>query len=296
MGWSFAAAVGAQVVTLAFIFGCLALLEMAAPRSVVSMRSRLVGGLFWVVYLIAGSLIMLPVAFAIDALNIQPVLPSLAIPGLPPFLAAVFAGISAAVLADLFYYWAHRLQHAVPLLWRLHATHHSVRELSAATSYHHVLEHAMKAILYGVPIAFVTPDPYALPVVGGLISILGYYLHSPTQLNFGPLNRLIVDNRFHRIHHSRDPAHFDKNFGVVTPVWDILFGTAYFPKPGEWPETGLADWPPPATVWTYLVDGLGRPDRGDGMDGVRVPGGRSVADVEPAIGGVGGDGGGRREG
>ncbi|MER8562721.1 MULTISPECIES: hypothetical protein [unclassified Mesorhizobium] len=28
----------------------------------------------------------------------------------------------------------HRAQHAVPFLWRMHATHHSIRELTAWTA------------------------------------------------------------------------------------------------------------------------------------------------------------------
>jgi sterol desaturase/sphingolipid hydroxylase (fatty acid hydroxylase superfamily) len=31
----------------------------------------------------------------------------------------------------------------------------------------------------------------------------------------------------HRIHHSRDREHWDKNFGHITPLWDRLFGTCY---------------------------------------------------------------------
>ena len=53
----------------------------------------------------------------------------------------------------------------------------------------------------------------------------GNYLHSPIRLHLGVLGRYIVDNRVHRIHHSLEPAHFDKNFGMFTTLWDRLFGT-----------------------------------------------------------------------
>jgi sterol desaturase/sphingolipid hydroxylase (fatty acid hydroxylase superfamily) len=52
-----------------------------------------------------------------------------------------------------------------------------------------------------------------------------------------------MDNRFHRLHHSVEERHFDKNFGLTTPLWDLLFGTLCVPAKDEWPETGLADQP-----------------------------------------------------
>ncbi|MER8501687.1 sterol desaturase family protein [Mesorhizobium sp. M0195] len=47
---------------------------------------------------------------------------------------AVISGVLVAIAGDFFYYWIHRAQHAVPFLWRMHATHHSIRELTAWTA------------------------------------------------------------------------------------------------------------------------------------------------------------------
>ena len=69
----------------------------------------------------------------------------------------------------------------------------------------------------------------------------------------GDLGRVIADNRFHRIHHSVEPDHFDKNFGAGTSLWDQLFGTAYFPKENEWPATGLPDQREVRTLRGYLL-------------------------------------------
>src|SRR5437899_1229691 len=33
------------------------------------------------------------------------------------------------VLADLGFYWTHRMFHAVPWMWRFHSIHHSIEEL-----------------------------------------------------------------------------------------------------------------------------------------------------------------------
>ena len=33
----------------------------------------------------------------------------------------------------------------------------------------------------------------------------------------------------HQIHHSRNPAHFNKNLGSCLALWDWMFGTLYIP-------------------------------------------------------------------
>ena len=82
--------------------------------------------------------------------------------------------------------------------------------------------------------------------VAFVLQLLTYYIHSPIDVHFGPLRKVLVDNRFHRIHHSLEPRHFDKNFGVCFTIWDRWFGTAYDPAPNEWPQVGLADARPAA--------------------------------------------------
>jgi sterol desaturase/sphingolipid hydroxylase (fatty acid hydroxylase superfamily) len=71
--------------------------------------------------------------------------------------------------------------------------------------------------------------------------------------NVGRAWRVLADNRFHRIHHSLEREHWDKNFGVVMTIWDQLFGTSYFPAPEEWPAVGVHDRPEPANLIDYFL-------------------------------------------
>jgi sterol desaturase/sphingolipid hydroxylase (fatty acid hydroxylase superfamily) len=216
----------------------------------ISLRSRLKTLAFWLVYIpcimISTQLFLL----VWTPLGVKPLIPSLSA-GLPRPVGAIVGAVAAAYVGDFFYYWCHRAQHR--WFWRFHAVHHSVREMSGAAAYHHVSEGFIKLALYTAPLAFFTQDPFAMPVLGWLLALQGYYLHSPTKVHFGPLGRFLADNRFHRIHHSMEPGHFDKNFGVFTTLWDVLFGTAYFPAAGEWPATGLPDFPEPANMREYLM-------------------------------------------
>jgi sterol desaturase/sphingolipid hydroxylase (fatty acid hydroxylase superfamily) len=234
-------------------FAVLVTLETLFPRPgspAPSLRSRLKAVQFWIVYWLVSALVLRGLSPLYFSLGVRPLFDSLA-PGLLPRPAAlVVAAILGALIGDFFYYWCHRAEHR--FLWRFHAVHHAVREMSGVTAYHHVTEPLMKTVLYVLPVSLFIRDPFTAPVIGALLGLQGHYLHSMTRLNFGPLGRLIQDNRFHRIHHSIHAEHHDKNFAVFTTVWDRLFGTAYFPAKDEWPETGVADMPEPETVLDYL--------------------------------------------
>ena len=47
-----------------------------------------------------------------------------------------------------------------------------------------------------------------------------------------------VGPQYHRMHHSLQTQHLDKNFALFFPLRDIFFGTYYRPKKGEFPSTG----------------------------------------------------------
>jgi len=227
-------------------------LERLFPRhgGGVSMASRVKAVLFWSV----NASIMIVIGYGVralwDPLGVKPLLPTLAA-GLPAPVSLVVGAIAAAFIGDFFYYWCHRAQHR--FFWRFHAVHHSVREMSGITAYHHFTEGLFEFALYIAPMSLLTDSPNAIPIIGSLLAWQGNYEHSPTRLNFGPLGRYFVDNRFHRIHHSADPRHFDKNFGIFTTLWDSLFGTAYFPAEDEWPRTGVAEMREPMTLIEFLT-------------------------------------------
>lgn len=154
------------------------------------------------------------------------------------------------IIADFLAYWRHRVEHV--LFWPIHAVHHSPRELHAANSIGHPLQILFSLAFISIPMSLIEMSGPAVPIaVGMIVGMLSYYIHSPIELNFGRFRRIIVDNRFHRIHHSLEERHFDKNFGICFSVWDYLFGTAY--EPGdEWPDVGLADRLPPTNIREFL--------------------------------------------
>jgi sterol desaturase/sphingolipid hydroxylase (fatty acid hydroxylase superfamily) len=179
------------------------------------------------------------------------------------------------VTADFLAYWQHRAEHR--WFWPIHAVHHAPTELHAANSIGHPAQIWFRLLFITIPLRLFQFDGPQEPTQAAFImALLAYYIHSPVDVHFGPFRKVLVDNRFHRIHHSLDERHFDKNFAICFSLWDRLFGTAYDPSPDEWPDVGLANMPPPRSILDYLLlplrftGGNGRhscehePDDGDG--------------------------------
>jgi sterol desaturase/sphingolipid hydroxylase (fatty acid hydroxylase superfamily) len=165
--------------------------------------------------------------------------------GLPVLLAAVWI---AAVIGDFFFYWYHRTLHKVHLLWQIHKMHHMDQELDVLTVFRdNWLDTVGSAIFTALPLTllfkFDTLDAWHLGLLGGAsATVLSTVLtigHMNVRLQVGRASILFCSPQLHRIHHSSVPRHFDKNFAVVFPFWDVLFGTYYSPARNEFPPTGV---------------------------------------------------------
>lgn len=155
---------------------------------------------------------------------------------------AVLAMLVAAVVFDFFFYWMHRFEHSNPILWQEHLVHHSDQSLNVTSSSRsHFLDAILIPIFVSVPMAVLFKLP---PITIGLLTLVPFawthFVHANLKLGFGPLWWLLVSPSYHRIHHSLETQHIDKNFATWFPVWDILFGTAVRPTRGHHPATGVA--------------------------------------------------------
>jgi sterol desaturase/sphingolipid hydroxylase (fatty acid hydroxylase superfamily) len=97
-----------------------------------------------------------------------------------------------------------------------------------------------------------------------LVFFIYLYVHlQHTQLWIaftGWLGHLFMSPAHHQIHHSRDPAHFNKNLGSCLALWDWMFGTLYVPAAEpEKLEFGVEpDRPHAHTIRGELIAPFGR--------------------------------------
>lgn len=134
------------------------------------------------------------------------------------------------VSADFMRYWLHRLSHTVPLLWRLHAVHHSTDRLYwLNTSRFHPIEKTLQFMLDSLPFILMGVDPHVLGFWFVLYSVNGFFQHSNIRLSLGSLSCIFSTAELHRWHHSQIPAESNSNYANVLILWDRLFGTYYRP-------------------------------------------------------------------
>lgn len=133
----------------------------------------------------------------------------------------------ASVVMDGVLYWTHRAMHRVDWLWAFHSVHHSQREMTGLANFRfHAgdvfvrgLAQFVPGLLLGVPLFVWLPSVWIQVALDCLA-------HSGLGWSYGPLDRLLVSPRFHRLHHSADLGHRDRNFGMTYSFWDRWFGTA----------------------------------------------------------------------
>jgi sterol desaturase/sphingolipid hydroxylase (fatty acid hydroxylase superfamily) len=148
--------------------------------------------------------------------------------------------VGIVLVLDLYKYWHHRLKHMIPCLWAMHSFHHSAEALTWATGARHYWLEAVldAAFLPLMPLLFHLP-PSMVWAVGVINFFPDTCAHANIRIRLGRFVTWIGNPQWHRIHHSVQPEHFDKNFSGLLPLWDIVFGTAWIPHPDEYPATGL---------------------------------------------------------
>lgn len=194
--------------------------------------------------------------------SIDPVIDELVglarVEGLPTFqLDQLWPGVTDIALVSLLLYlvvfdfvdyWVHRGQHRFEWWWQLHALHHSQRQMTVwSDNRNHLLDDLLRDTVMVVVALLIGIAPGQFIAVVAFTQLLESLSHANVRLSFGPLERLLVSPRFHRLHHSIGIGHESEgkgtlggcNFAVLFPVWDLLFGTARFDDRYE--PTGVRD-------------------------------------------------------
>lgn len=158
---------------------------------------------------------------------------------------AVLHAVIVVALLDLAYYFLHRMLHATPWLWRLHAIHHSDLDLDVTTTVrHHPFEALPLLAVIGIAAALLGATPAELAGFGVLAFAVQLLAHAnialPRRVERA-IAPLLVTPAFHRQHHSRDTQVCHANYGEVFALWDRLFGTAAR-APAESRVFGVAEY------------------------------------------------------
>ena len=156
---------------------------------------------------------------------------------------------------DLALYVHHRWHHQSSALWPLHTVHHSQERLSLFTAARfHVGEKVLARVMIFPPLVLLGLTQTETFLTAMLVAWHPRFYHANLRTSLGPLWYVIVTPQSHRIHHSLDPQHRQRNFATHFPLWDMLFGTQHWQR-DEYPATGIEDpaFPRERSGWSILT-------------------------------------------
>lgn len=132
----------------------------------------------------------------------------------------------ACMLADDFtYYWFHRANHEIRLLWAAHIVHHSSENFNLGTA----VRNGWFTILYKpffyawMPALGFTPE--MVLVCLGIEALWQFQLHSVYIPRLGFLEKILNTHTMHQVHHASNIEYLDKNHGGILNIFDKIFGT-----------------------------------------------------------------------
>jgi sterol desaturase/sphingolipid hydroxylase (fatty acid hydroxylase superfamily) len=143
----------------------------------------------------------------------------------PSWQESTFQLLVGCVMWDGIYYFAHRLQHATPWMYKWHKIHH---EAVRPTASHGVWGDDKDGIL-GVLLPVLAPAFFFRMHFWTFICWVQihaahtYFDHSGYDLPYSPFQLIPFGSRSraHYFHHSHNMG----NYGVYFPIWDWMFGT-----------------------------------------------------------------------
>ena len=132
----------------------------------------------------------------------------------------------ATILADLAFYWEHRVQHRMWIGWMSHSVHHCSPHFNMTVAYRNGPLVAWTALPFLIPLAVVGLSPLAIVTGYGISIAYQAILHTPSVGKLPrPIEFIMNTPSHHRVHHARNPQYIDKNYGGIFIIWDRMFGT-----------------------------------------------------------------------
>ncbi len=148
------------------------------------------------------------------------------------------------IVSDFVQWNTHRLLHKIPILWQIHKTHHSVKQMGFAAHFrYHWIEPIVYKVMLYVPIALIGGFSLQDVFIVHFIAIsIGHLNHANLGWDYGFFKYIVNNPKMHIWHHSKKvPDGYGVNFGISLSIWDFLFKTSYIPHSGRDIELGFED-------------------------------------------------------
>jgi len=144
------------------------------------------------------------------------------------------------LLDDFIYYWFHRANHEVRLLWAGHVAHHSSQKLNFGTALRQGVTERIHKYVFWLPLPLLGFDPVMIFTMIGINLLYQFWVHTELVRRLPAAVEFVFNTpSHHRVHHASNIRYLDCNHGGVLIVWDRLFGTFSREEDSEPPVYGL---------------------------------------------------------
>lgn len=165
------------------------------------------------------------------------------------------------VLFDFLFYWYHRHNHTINILWAAHMSHHTSEEFNTFVAVRASITQRLFSFIYMWPLALLGFKPDAIYAASAVQLLIAFWHHTRFIGKMGWYEILFNTPSYHRVHHAINQKYLDKNFGEIFIIWDKMFGT--YAKEEEEPIYGaltpIKSWDPNKIYvhyWKFLWDDM----------------------------------------
>lgn len=190
-----------------------------AASSIMGIGSAIIGPLLKVVLLV----VLFEYAYELFNPEINGVRTN--IMGYTSFGYAWYVWLLCQLADDFTYYWFHRANHEVRILWAAHIVHHSSDNFNLGTA----IRNGWFTLLYK-PFFYVWMPIIGFPVEMVVVclaieSFWQFQLHSKYVPKMGIIEKVFNTHTMHQVHHAQNVEYLDKNHGGFLNFFDKIFGT-----------------------------------------------------------------------
>ncbi len=129
------------------------------------------------------------------------------------------------VLFDFLFYWYHRWNHTINVLWAVHMSHHTSEEFNLFVALRASITQRIFSFFFMWPLALLGFTPEAIYAASAVQLLIAFWHHTKVIGKMPGFEIVFNSPSHHRVHHGMNEKYLDKNFGEIFIVWDKLFGT-----------------------------------------------------------------------
>lgn len=137
----------------------------------------------------------------------------------------IWTTILCILLIDFLYYWEHRIEHQVRILWSYHSIHHSSPIYNYTTALRVSFIDSLVTWVFYLPAILIGFHPYVVLLSVLFMLTYQFWLHTEIIGKLGWFEKIFMTPSQHRVHHGADDIYLDKNYGAILSIWDRMFGT-----------------------------------------------------------------------